>query len=98
MGQVPLKGTCLDHVIVCVSGGLRQPDILPAGDVAAVVFVAAGSDHRAVRFKPHGVIAAGADGDDVSPAGDIALAVIVQANVSSTVIHKISVQQGAAQE
>ena len=32
MGQVPLKGTCLDHVIVCVSGGLRQPDILPAGD------------------------------------------------------------------
>lgn len=50
MGQVPLKGTCLDYVIVCVSGGLRQPDILPAGDVAAVVFVAAGGDHRAVRF------------------------------------------------
>ena len=36
MGQVPLKGTCLDHVIVCVSGGLRQPDILPAGDAVRI--------------------------------------------------------------
>ncbi len=35
MGQVPLKGTCLDYVIICVSVSYGQSDVFPAGDVAA---------------------------------------------------------------
>ena len=48
MGQVPLKGTCLDHVIVCVSVSYGQSDVSPIGDVAAVIFVAANGNDRAV--------------------------------------------------
>ena len=36
MGQVPLKGTCLDHVIVCVSVSYGQSDVFPAGDAVRI--------------------------------------------------------------